>query len=141
MYLFQGEIIKMQSSIKKIFTTLLLSFTFILASSSLDQEPSLVNNLLTLISGNYLTITKTGFYGLYIKKMPFWTFWNTNTIFELIAETTGISIEAIQPSITLGLPVLLTQDYNQAIALQQKLADLNCDAKVEEMKFKLDMSS
>lgn len=78
---------------------------------------------------------KTGFYGVYVKDMPFWTFWNYGKALKAIAEKTHETVEGVQAAIDLKIPVLFTWDHKEAEQLKNELQTFNCDLEVREMAF------
>ncbi len=80
-------------------------------------------------------IKKTGCYGVYVTGVPFWTFWNRQRAFKLMAKKMNNTVEAVRASIDLKIPVLLTWDYKEAEQLKNELRWFNCDSEIREMKF------
>lgn len=83
-------------------------------------------------------IEKSGFYGVYVTSMPFWTFWNYNKALRLLAENSHKTVNDVATQIELKIPVFSTWDYEQAVALKKKLAAVNCDLAIREMQFVCD---
>jgi hypothetical protein len=84
------------------------------------------------------TVEKTGFYGVYVKSMPFWTFWNYDKAVNAIAKSTQESVKSVRGAIESGMPVLMTWDYQQADQLKQKLQTFNAVLEVREIAFVCD---
>ena len=80
-------------------------------------------------------LEETGFYGAYVRKMPFWKFWNRNKVIKAIAEFTHKTSDDIRLTIDMKIPVLMTKDYEQAEKLKNELIDLGCELEILEIKF------
>ncbi|MFA6066463.1 MAG: hypothetical protein WC707_04775 [Candidatus Babeliaceae bacterium] len=88
------------------------------------------------MASNATTVAEnTGFYGVYIKSMPFWTFWNYNKALLIIAESAQVSTGAAGYMINERMPILWTWDYEKAQQLKNELLQFNCDSEIREITF------
>jgi hypothetical protein len=84
--------------------------------------------------GEPQVVTNTGIYGIYVKSMPFWTFWNYPRAVRILADGKKENERYVRTSIKVGLPTSLTRDYQSALTLQKKLKNVHCDIEIREMR-------
>jgi hypothetical protein len=80
-------------------------------------------------------IEKTGFYGVYVKSMPCWTFWNYRKVINALAESSKKTPQSIQAAIELGIPVLCSWNHGEALQCKAKVEKFNAELEIREIHF------
>ncbi len=81
------------------------------------------------------TIKHTGFYGVRIRSMPFWRFWNVPKSLQFIATYAKSTHAQVQAAIDIKIPVYFTWNEYQAEELRDELIKLGCEVEIKELAF------